>query len=136
MRLLARYPLVGEIGRELSFDRGAYALLDNHSWRGNALELANAVRAASRMASEDVISRDDICFVTDRSPRTDEYVEAILPLEKVKDLFARSWDEARRGFGRLYATHKMTINGGSVLRAAFQAAVHRNTITRLLREDD
>ncbi|MCA9707944.1 MAG: sigma 54-interacting transcriptional regulator [Myxococcales bacterium] len=125
-----------ETDRKLSFDRGTYALLDNHAWRGNALELFNAVRAASRMASGDILCREDICLMSDQNPRLDECAEVILPVEKVKELFAQSWDSARKQFGRMYATHKMTINGGSVLRAAFQAGVHRNTMTRLLREAD
>lgn len=59
-----------------------------------------------------------------------------MPTEIVKELLMQPWNQARKQFKRLYATHQMTLSGGSILRAADQAGVHRNTLKRLLQEEN
>jgi len=123
-------------GRTLTLDRSACLLLDLHTWPGNVLELLEVVTAAAATSSTDTIRDRDITIITKGRPRIEEYAEAIESTRRIPELFGQPWDDAKKEFGRLYATHLMTASQGSVLRAAFQAGVHRNTIARLLREDD
>ena len=60
--------IAGKRGMNMSFSQDAVAALVGHTWPGNVRELRNMVERAASLASNPVITREDLVFSRDNSP--------------------------------------------------------------------
>ncbi|HET8654433.1 MAG TPA: sigma-54 dependent transcriptional regulator [Longimicrobiaceae bacterium] len=113
-----------EYGRDVRYlGEGALARLEAHPWPGNVRELRNVIERAVLVAQGGTIGGADVVLDAPRASAGAagpwEGYSPTLPLAEVE---------------RLHLARVLESVGGQVSRAAEVLGVHRNTVTRKLRE--
>lgn len=123
-----------DLGRDRSpsLDKSAHSVLVEYSWPGNVRQLRNVVRQAALSAKGGTVGAGDLPRLdalsgTRPSSTTIEGVR----LEDVELVLRSPWEEARRGFERIYVSRILELSKGNQSEAARRAGMSRSSFREL-----
>jgi DNA-binding NtrC family response regulator len=120
-----------ENGRELVFPAGVLSKLQSLPWPGNVRQLRNAVRRAAQLSDPRSAVIEKSLLFTDPLLRGAGKSTGNKESGRVED-----WERASAKFRREYAQQVLEAGGGSVVKAAKLAGVHRSTLSEWLKEQE
>jgi DNA-binding NtrC family response regulator len=105
----------------------AWAVLERHTWPGNARELRNVAQRLVVLDDDGSVSAEDLSGVLRHVSSSSDGKAAVWPTS-----YAEAQNRALRSFRGSFVTQLLDQHGGNVSRAAAAAGVSRRTFHRWL----
>jgi DNA-binding NtrC family response regulator len=105
----------------------AWAVLERHTWPGNARELRNVAQRLVVLDDDGSVSAEDLSGVLRHGSSSSDAKSVVWPTS-----YAEAQDRALRSFRGSFVTQLLDQHGGNVSRAAAAAGVSRRTFHRWL----
>lgn len=122
---MLRHLVEGGICPPRQFSLDALSALQSYPWPGNLDELSAAVRTVAAMALKEEIDAEEVSSVVRVEARDQPGVSGLM--------FDLPLREAREAFERIYFTHHLGLEEGSISRVAEKSGLERTHLYRKLK---